>query len=130
MALLIALALSLNVIAQGTVTPYAPGVAERVLEHRIEWRQVPENRPPCLAATNDDRIGEYILVVQPYHQPEWCLVIDCAQPQHAIERNKRGLVLEVNYWTYQQWRGGEVIILGRGGDSVDLRKSFCSRHRC
>ena len=126
MPLLVTLAL-LTVIARGTVSPYAPDVAERVFERRIRWQQVPQYRPACLVALNDDHIGEYVLVLRPEHRPELCLVVDCAQPLHAIERNKRGLVLETDYHTFHRWRGGEVIVLGRGGDAVGLR---CSNQGC
>jgi len=94
----------------GLVTPYAPGVAERVAERRVSWGQITQPAPGlCLAALNDDRIGEYVLVLHG-RGATWCYVVDCAAPSDAIERKTHSLILEVDAQTYRRIGGGRVAV--------------------
>lgn len=107
----------------GYVTPYAPGLMESVFRRRVAMFDDPRLRyqrwghlPGCLAALNDDHIGDYIIVWWPTapepDEPSWrlCYVVDVAQPHHAAERDAFGLILEVDYNTYARHGRGPVHI--------------------
>jgi hypothetical protein len=102
---LLALLLALHI---GTVTPAGPGVFERVAERRVQWGQVAEEIPvACLVATNDDRVGSFVVVLTPAGF-EACYVVDVARPDHAIERKMHNETLEADYETYHRWASGRV----------------------
>lgn len=104
-------ALLMTLPITGYVTPYAPGVMERVAERRVAWGQV-QRQPDgvCLAALNDPwHLGKWVTVTHAGGSVR-CLVVDCAQPDHAIERKMVSLVLEVPPAWY--------AVIGRGPVSV------------
>ncbi len=90
----------------GYVTPYADGVMESVMQRRVVWQQVTPQPPGvCLAALNDDHVGEWV-TVESANGALRCYVVDCAQPLHARERKRLTLVLEVDPASY--------AVIGRG----------------
>ena len=104
---------ALPVTVQGSVTPYAPGVAEDVMRRRIRYFDELHPRyghvPDCLAALNGDFVGEYAVVM---HGSDWslCWIVDCAQPGHAVARDAAGLVLEVDDGSFAEF-GSEAVVV-------------------
>lgn len=95
----------------GYVTPYADGVMERVMARRVVWQQVTPQPPGvCLAALNDDHVGEWVTVEYEGGEVE-CYVVDCAQPLHARTRKLHSLVLEVDAATYRRIGRGPVRVI-------------------
>jgi hypothetical protein len=98
----------------GYVTPYADGVMERVMERRVGWHQV-QRQPPgvCLAALNDaEHVGRWVTVEHRAGLTR-CYVVDCARPDHAIERKMISLVLELDPASY--------AVIGRGPVRVTVQ---------
>jgi len=108
-------AMSLCTVLQcttGYVTPYAPGVMEAVAERRARYfGQLRGYRPDCLAATNHNAVGDYLLVWWPGQRAVLCRVADCAQSTHVDAREMDGLVLETDAETYRQYGRGPVQIV-------------------
>jgi hypothetical protein len=100
------------IYAEGCITPYATGVAEKVLENRLTyWDQLHpiHGIPNCLLALNENFIDHYAII---YYEHTWvlCYVVDVAQKEHGKERNRLGLVGEVDKETYKRFGRGPVSI--------------------
>ncbi len=91
---------ALPIAYSGLPTYYADGVMENVYQNRLLFGDIAADafKPSCLAALNDDHIGEYIALFYD-GKIEVCLVADVAQPEHGKRRNRLGLVVEVDYDT-------------------------------
>jgi hypothetical protein len=71
---------------------------EEVLENRLILGDIKtiQYLPPCMAALNDNHIGEYVIV---RYKGKWelCLVVDVAQDIHRSKRVRNNLIVEVDY---------------------------------
>ena len=54
-----------------------------------------------MAALNDNYVGEYAII---WFSDDWelCYVADVAQLEHGLERDRLGLIVEVDYNTAQR----------------------------
>lgn len=103
----------------GYVTPYSYGVMESVMQRRMRYfNQLQSQRfgylPDCLAATNENNLDNYILVLwskpseSKVSELKLCYVVDVAQRKHIRERVRNNLILEVDYETYSKYGRGPV----------------------
>ena len=83
----------------GRATYYNPPWMQEAYANRLAWGQV-EPCPECVgmvALLDPEYIGRHVWLQRPGMDPEGpFLVVDCAQRDHFVERERQGRIVEVS----------------------------------